>query len=117
MISIDRRILVLAIGLGTAAPVASALRAQDAAKDTVKHWAFTGNLGLAIVSGNTSLTTVTAGDELTWHSGPWKVKQIFGLIYGTNDSGETANQIFFGRRVDYQSASHGPTYRGGRYGG
>ena len=94
----------------------SLTRAQDAAApDTVKHWAFTGNLGLAIVSGNTSLTTITAGDELTWHSGPWRVKQIFGLIYGKNDSVETANQIFFGLRGDYQFASRWSTYLGARF--
>jgi len=91
-------------------------RAQDAAaKDTVKHWAFTGNLGLALTSGNTKLTTVTAGDELTWKSGKWKVKQTFGLIYGKNDSVETANQLFFGLRGDYALTNRWGLYVGARY--
>jgi putative salt-induced outer membrane protein len=108
-----RRALTSALML--AMLVATRAHAQDAAKDTVKHWAFTGNLGLAIVSGNTSLTTITAGDELTWHSGPWKVKQVLGLIYGKNDSVETANQLFFGLRGDYQFASRWGLYLGARF--
>lgn len=116
MTRIRRNLTAFIATLAIASFAAPALRAQDAAKDTVKHWAFTGNLGLAIVSGNTSLTTITAGDELVWtDGGKWKVKQVFGLIYGKNDSVETANQVFFGLRGDYALSNRWGLYAGARF--
>ena len=100
-----------------AAAFAPALaRAQDKAPaDTAKPIHFTANLGLAVQSGNSSLTTITAGDEFTWKTGKWTFKQLFALIYGKNDSVETANQWAVGARAEYALAKRWSLYGGVRF--
>jgi putative salt-induced outer membrane protein YdiY len=103
-------LLVLAV---LAAPL---VRAQDAApKDSVKPLTATANLGLAIASGNASVTTVTAGDQVTYKTGMWKFSQLFSLIYGKHDSVETANQWAFGLRADYTLSTRWALYAGARF--
>ncbi|HUO51779.1 MAG TPA: DUF481 domain-containing protein [Gemmatimonadaceae bacterium] len=109
-----RSIRVLAL-LAAALSFAPRARAQDKPADSVKAVTVTANLGLAIASGNTSVTTLTAGDQLTWKTGAWKFTQLFGYIYGKNDSVETANQLLFGVRADYALSSRWALYGGVRY--
>lgn len=111
-----RRRISLLILVALAAIAVPAARAQDKAPaDTVKPVKFAANLGLAAASGNTSVTTITAGDELTWKKGDWGFKQVFALIYGKSNGVETANQWGFGLRGDYALAKRWALYLGARY--
>ena len=98
------------------AAIAPRTRAQGAAPaDTVMPVKFTANLGLAAASGNTNVTTITAGDELIWKRGSWGLKQVFALIYGKSNGVETANQWGLGLRGDYALSKRWALYLGARY--
>jgi putative salt-induced outer membrane protein YdiY len=57
------------------------------APDTGKHVFFTGDAALVNTSGNTDLTTTSAGDKLILLGGGWKFTQTFGVTYAkTQDS-------------------------------
>ncbi len=105
----------LIVGAALAAAVSSA-RAQDAApKDTVKKFAAVFNLGLVNSSGNTSLTTLSLGDEITIHDKAWTFKQVLGYVYGETDKVETANQLAIGVRAERAIGSRFGVYLGGRF--
>ena len=106
----------LTLPIALAAFVAPLARAQDKAPaDSAKPYTFTANLGLAMVSGNTKLTTVSAGDQFTYKTGAWKFTQLFALLYGKNDSVETANQWAAGVRADYALSKRWALYAGVRF--
>jgi putative salt-induced outer membrane protein YdiY len=91
-------------------------RAQDdAPKDTVKKVVAVINLGFVNASGNTNLTTLTAGDELTIHDKVWTFKQLLSYVYGKNDSVETANQLAIGVRGERAFGKRWGMYLGLRY--
>ena len=94
---------------------ASALSAQDAPKDTVKHFTAVVNLGFVNSSGNTSVTTLTAGDEITVLRSAWTFKQVLTYVYGKNDSVETANQFAFGLRAERAFGPRWGIYLGARF--
>ena len=115
MTLIIRRI-ALAASFALAAIIAPLARAQDKpAADTAKPYALTANLGLAMVSGNTKVTTLSAGDQFTYKTGAWKFTQLFALLYGKNDSVETANQWAAGVRADYALSKRWALYAGARF--
>lgn len=90
--------------------------AQDAApKDTVKKVTAVVNLGFVNSSGNTNVTTLTAGDELTVHQQAWTFKQLLSYVYGKNDSVETANQLAIGVRGERAFGPRWGIYLGVRY--
>lgn len=102
-----------ALLLGALAGTASA---QDAApKDTVKHLTAVFNLGFVNSSGNTSVTTLTAGDEVTYKTGAWTMKQVLGYVYGKNDSTETANQLAIGLRGERAFDARWSIFLGARF--
>jgi len=65
------------------------LRAQDEPPDPV---AFTANFGLVNVAGNTRLTTVSVGEGIEVHSGPWVAQQAFDVVYGETDGVTSTSQ-------------------------
>jgi putative salt-induced outer membrane protein len=90
--------------------------AQDAApKDTVKKVVAVINLGFVNASGNTDVTTLTAGDELTIHDKVWTFKQVLAYIYGQTNGIETANQLAVGVRGERAFGSRWGMYLGVRY--
>jgi putative salt-induced outer membrane protein len=103
--------------------VATAAQAQDSAtiapkvspKDSVKAFTAVVNLGFLNASGNTSVTTLTAGDEITIHHHTWTYKQVLAYVYGKNDSVETANQLAIGLRAERAFGPRWGIYLGARY--
>jgi len=111
--SLGSRVLALALLVGA---IAGTAFAQEAApKDTVKHLTAVVNIGFVNSSGNTSVTTLTAGDEITYKTGAWTVKQILAYVYGKNDSTETANQLAIGLRGERAFNTRWSIYLGARY--
>ena len=43
---------------------------------------FAGDAGFVMTSGNTAVTTLTLNEKLVLNSGPWKLTQQFGVVYG-----------------------------------
>jgi putative salt-induced outer membrane protein YdiY len=110
---IRRACLLLGAAL---AATTSLARAQDAApKDTVKNFTANVNLGFVNISGNTSLTTLTAGDEITLLDKAWTFKQVLAYVYSKNDSAETANQLAIGLRAERAFGPKWGMYLGVRY--
>jgi putative salt-induced outer membrane protein len=100
----------------TLAAVISTARAQDAApKDTVKKFTAVFNLGLVNSSGNTSLTTLSVGDEITYKEKVWTFKQVAAYVYAKNDSVETADQFAFGLRAERSLGDRWGLYAGARF--
>lgn len=66
------------------------------------------NLGAKIdfsyvqAAGNTRLTTIRIGEELTYHPAPWKFTQTFVLLNSRSAGVETADNLRFGGRADYE---------------
>lgn len=65
-------------------------------------WAWVANLGFVQASGNTSLTTINAGDKLTFRPDlRWTFTKTGALVYGKTSGVESANQVQLGLRADY----------------
>ncbi len=70
----------------------------QAAKATTS---FTGDLGYVSATGNTSLTTLSAGDKIVHTDGDWSLTQLGAYVYGKTNAKESANQLRVEGRVDY----------------
>jgi putative salt-induced outer membrane protein YdiY len=69
-------------------------------------WAWVANLGFVQASGNTSLTTINAGEKLTFRPDlRWTFTTTGALVYGKTSGVESANQVQLGLRADYQISS------------
>jgi putative salt-induced outer membrane protein YdiY len=83
------------LAMAVVAAAASPLSAQDAAPLSA-----TVDLGFVNAAGNTEVTTVNVGQELTATRGVWGVKQTFGVVYGRTDGVESASLWRAGLRGD-----------------
>jgi putative salt-induced outer membrane protein len=70
-------VLAALLALGFALPVA--------AQDAPPAFQATTDLGFVNAAGNTEVTTFNVGEELLLSSGPWGIKQTFGVVYGRTD--------------------------------
>jgi len=75
------------------------VRAQDAPKPPAIE--FSADLGLVDVSGNTSVTTLNAGEKLLRRMAPWEFRQDFSVVYGETDGEESSNLWRASLRGDY----------------
>ena len=92
----DRRAVPLVILLALA-PVAAPAQAPDSL-----GWSWVANLGFVQASGNTRLTTINAGDKLTFRPDlRWIFTKTGALVYGRTAGVESANQVQLGLRADY----------------
>ena len=80
-----------------------ALIAVPAPIDTArKHvTAFTGDLGYVSASGNTNITTLTAGEKIVRTDGRWMFTQFAAYVTGETNDKQTANQLRATGRADY----------------
>jgi len=70
----------------------------QAAKATTN---FTGDLGYVNATGNTSLTTLSAGDKIVHTDGAWSLTQLGAYVYGKTNAKESANQLRLEARADF----------------
>jgi putative salt-induced outer membrane protein len=70
-------VLAALLVLGSALPVA--------AQDAPPAFQATTDLGFVNAAGNTDVTTFNVGEEILLSSGPWGIKQTFGVVYGRTD--------------------------------
>jgi len=71
--------------------------AQDAKPATT----FTGDLGFVSATGNTDLTTLSAGEKLGHSEGRWLFGEFASYVYGETSKKESANLLRFGARTDF----------------
>jgi putative salt-induced outer membrane protein len=62
---------------------------------------FTADLGFVNAAGNTSVTSINVGQQVTHATGAWKLQQGFGALYGRTDGEKSAEQFRLGGRADY----------------
>ena len=73
--------------------------AQDAKKPPALE--VSADLGAVSVSGNTSVTSLNAGERLIRRIERWEFKQDFGSVYGKTDAKESSNLWRASLRSDY----------------
>jgi putative salt-induced outer membrane protein len=83
-------------------------RAQDAKKPPPTE--FNSDIGFVNVSGNTSVTTLNAGERFIRRLAPWEFKQDFATVYGKTDGKESSNLLRASLRADYGLAAHWALY-------
>ncbi len=88
------RAVVLSLFLLLAAPWPPLL-AQD------RPTRFTADLGFVNAAGNTSVTSINLGEQLSHTSGAWTLVQDFAMLYGRTDGEKSAEQFRAGGRADY----------------
>ncbi len=81
-----------------AAVVAAPLTAQEAPEVVTK---FTADFGYVTTSGNTQVTTMSAGEKLTQSRGRWAFEQTFNLVYGEQEGVVNTNFLKASLRADY----------------
>ena len=64
-----------------------------AAQDAPPPLQVTTDLGFVNAAGNTDVTTFNVGEELVYTTGPWGIKQTFGVVYGRTD-GEVSTSLW-----------------------
>jgi putative salt-induced outer membrane protein YdiY len=72
-----------------------------AAQDAKPTTAFTGDLAYVNASGNTSLTTLSAGEKITHGDGRWAFTEAGAYVHGETNNAESANQLRFSGRADF----------------
>jgi putative salt-induced outer membrane protein len=83
--------------------LSASMRAQDTKKPP--PWEFSGDLGFVNVSGNTSITTLNAGERLIRRLAKWEFKHDFATVYGKTDGKESSNLLRASLRSDFALAS------------
>jgi putative salt-induced outer membrane protein YdiY len=99
------RFIALAVLLG--APLASPA-AQDIREPPRVE--FTGDIGYVNVSGNTSVTSLNAGERFIRRLARWQFTQDFGTVYGRTDGEESSNLWRASVRADYGLAARWALY-------
>lgn len=84
--------LAIAGGLHLAAPSASA-QAPDSLPAPRDSLQATGDLGFVNTAGNTSVTTINAGERLRWRRGRLALGQMFAMVYGRSE-GQTTSALW-----------------------
>jgi putative salt-induced outer membrane protein len=80
---------------------AAVLSGPAAAQDAKPKTTFTADLGFVSASGNTNLTTLSIADKIVHSDGRWTFTQLAAFVYGETNSKESANQLRFGGRADF----------------
>jgi putative salt-induced outer membrane protein len=80
-----------------------------------KPWTLQTDFGFVNTAGNTSTTTLNAGDVATVTAGPWTLAQTFAVVYGRTDGKRSAENYVAGLRGDYLVTPGLGVYLGGRY--
>lgn len=86
-----------AVLLACAVALATPVRAQTAAASAT-HWQ--ADVGYVSATGNTDVTTMSAGNKITRTVRAWTFTQTGGYIYGRTKGSESANQLRLGLRAD-----------------
>lgn len=94
--------------------LASRLSAQ--APDSAPNpWKLQLDFGLVNTAGNTSTTTLNAGEAASYTSGPWTVGQTFAVVYGKTDGARSAENYAAGVRGDYAFSKRLGAYLNGNW--
>lgn len=83
---------VLALGM------APRVHGQEAPK---RPWTLQTDFGLVNTAGNTSTTTLNAGEAASYLTGKWTFGQTFGAVYGKTGGKKSAESFVAGVRGDY----------------
>src|ERR1700682_2417769 len=75
--------------------------AQAPAPDTIPPFKITLDLGYINASGNTNLSTLSAGENLSYRADRLEVLHSLNLIYGRNADVTVADQLKTGARVNF----------------
>jgi putative salt-induced outer membrane protein len=86
--------------LGTTLFLAGTLPAQDPAAPPPPR-RLTLDLGFVNASGNTDVTTLSAGETLELNAERWEFRQTGSLVYGRTDDSTNAEQLRIGTRVGH----------------
>lgn len=96
-----RPLLIAALALGTgAAPLA----AQDSVPP--RPWKLQTDFGFVNTAGNSSTTTLNAGENASYSTGRWTFTQMFAVVYGRSDGETSAENYTASLRGDYAMSQH-----------
>lgn len=96
------------------AAAALGLPGAAAGQDT-SHVALVGDLGFVNAAGNTNLTTLNAGEKLTFTRGAVTLSQRSSFVYGRTEGVTSASQWLAGLRADYAVTSRFGAYAQGTF--
>jgi putative salt-induced outer membrane protein len=94
----------------TAGALLSIAAAASAIAQDTSHVSLVGDLGFVNAAGNTSLTTLNAGEKLTYTKGAVTLGQRSAFIYGRTEGVTSASQWLAGLRGDYALSPHVGVY-------
>lgn len=120
MQTIPRPLTLLAAGL--LAATTAAAQEPATAPPVPSPVKLTLDMGFVNAAGNTNVTTLSVGDELSFKRGRWQLKENGSVVYGRTGDSTTAEQIKVSGRTDVQLVSvlHlyvGVTYERNRFAG
>ena len=86
--------------------IAPALAAQQSDSAPPRPWKLQTDFGFVNTAGNTSTTTLNAGENFSYTTGPWKFAQLFAVVYGRTDGEKSAENYTAELRGDYAFNQH-----------
>jgi putative salt-induced outer membrane protein len=86
--------------------VTPALAAQESDSTPPRPWKLQTDFGFVNTAGNTSTTTLNAGENFSYTTGPWKFAQLFSVVYGRTDGEQSAENYTANLRGDYAFTEH-----------
>lgn len=98
-----------------AAVIVPTLAAQASDSTPPRPWKLQTDFGFVNTAGNTSTTTLNAGENLSYTTGDWTFAQLFAVVYGRTDGEKSAENYAANLRGDYAISEHFGVYGLGKW--
>ncbi|HWA15766.1 MAG TPA: DUF481 domain-containing protein [Gemmatimonadales bacterium] len=100
---------------GAAAILGTTLAAQASDSAPPRPWKLQTDFGFVNTAGNTSTTTLNAGENFSYTTGPWTFAQLFAVVYGKTEGEKSAENYAANLRGDYAIDDHFGIYALGKW--
>lgn len=107
------RPLIAAAAAATLLTTTLAAQAADSAPP--RPWKLQTDFGFVNTAGNTSTTTLNAGETFSYTTGPWTFAQLFAVVYGKTDGETSAENYAANLRGDYAISKNFGLYGLGKW--
>ncbi len=110
-----RTLLTTAILATLATPRLVAQDPDSSPPPPPRPWKLQTDFGFVNTAGNTSTTTINAGETFSYTTGPWKFAQLFAVVSGRTDGEQSAENYTANLRSDYAFSEHFGVYAQGTW--
>jgi putative salt-induced outer membrane protein len=102
------------VAFGIALVMVPGLRAQNP-DSTRRQWKLQTDFGFVNTAGNTTTTTLNAGEAVSYTTGPVALSQTFAVVYGVSEGKRSSENYYAGIRSDFAASPRMAVYLLGKW--